>query len=156
MRIFTKNRVSLAAILIFLVLGFGKTEAADNIILKDLNGRSVNFSNYKGRPAIIFFWTTWCRFCRDEIRGLNQNYNKIEKEGIAVFVVNASEPEYKVRRFFKHYTLNFRAFLDEDGLLADKYNIMGVPTYIFLDKSGRVITKKNILPANYKSLLLKN
>ena len=46
--------------------------------------------------------------------------------------------------------------LDEDGLAGDKYNIVGVPTYIFLDKSGNVISSENRLRADYKSLLLKS
>lgn len=154
MRIIAKSRILLPAILIFLVLGFSKSPAAEDIILKDLNGSSVNISGYKGRPVIIFFWTTWCHFCRDEIKALNRKYNQIEKEGITVFAINVSEPEYKVQRFFKDYALNFKVLLDKDGLAADRYDIIGVPTYIFLNKSGRVISSENRLPADYKSLLL--
>ena len=155
MRILAKTRVALSAILIFFILGFCKTAASDDIILKDLKGNSVNIANQKGRPVILFFWTTWCHFCRDEIKALNQKYKGIEKEGITVFAVNVSEPEYKVRRFFKNYVLNFRVLLDKDGLLSDKYGINGVPTYILLDKSGHLILSENVFPANYKSLLLK-
>lgn len=150
-----KGRVLLLAILIFLALTFAKTASAEGIILRDLNGTSVNFTNYKGRPAIVFFWTTWCHFCRDEMKILNQKYKNIEKDGIAVFTVNVGESERRVGRFFKDYALNFRGFLDEDGLLADRYDIIGVPTYIFLDKTGSVISVRNELPADYKNLLLK-
>lgn len=154
MRIFTKSRILLLAILIFLVTGSGKTASAEDIILKDLNNSPVNLSQYRGRPAILFFWTTWCHFCRNGIKVLNQNYNEMEKEGIIVFAINVSEPEYNVRRFLKNYPINFRVLLDKDGLAANRYGIIGVPTYIFLDKSGRIIVTETSLPTDYKNLLL--
>jgi peroxiredoxin len=148
-------QILLSTILIFLFLGFSKTAASDDIILRDLNGISVDISNQKGKPVILFFWTTWCHFCRNEIKALNQKCSQIEKEGIAVFTVNVNEPEYKVKRFFNDYALKFRVLLDSDGLLAVKYGILGVPTYVFLDKTGRLISSENRLPADYKTLLLK-
>ena len=77
------------------------------------------------------------------------------KEGVIIFGVNVSEPEYKVQIFFKGYPLNFKMLLDKDGLLANKYGLMGVPTYIFLDKTGKVILQTHSFPVNYKSLLFK-
>lgn len=155
MGIFIKSRIFLPLVLIFLILGCSKTEAAGDIILRDLNGRQVNLSGQKGRPAILLFWTTWCRFCRDEIKALNQNYTQIEREGITVFAVNVSESEDKVRKFFKGYPLNFRLLLDENGLASGKYHIFGVPTYILLDENGKVIASENRFPSNYKALLLR-
>ena len=154
MKIFIKSRVLLSTILIFLILGFAKMAVAEDLILKDLNGRVVNLSDYKGAPVILFFWTTWCHFCRDEIKALNQKYNQLKKEGITLFAINVGEPEYKVQKFFKDYALNFKVLLDEFGLAADKYGIVGVPTYILLDKTRKVISSENRLPEDYKGLLL--
>jgi len=141
--------------LFFLFLGFNEIAIAEDLILKDLNGVSVNLSNHKGKPAILFFWTTWCHFCRNEIKALNQNYNQLEKEGIAVFAIDIGEPDYRVQKFFKENGLSFRVLLDREGLVSDKYNVIGVPTYILLDQSGRVVSAENRLPADYKSLFLK-
>jgi peroxiredoxin len=141
--------------LIFLALGFGKDSLAGDIILNDLEGQAVNLSNLKGKPVILFFWTTWCPFCRQELRSLNQQYSQIAKEGITILGVNVNEPTYKVERFFKGYPLNFRMLLDKTGKLADQYDLMGVPTYVFLDKTGRMVLQAHSLPENYKSLLLR-
>ncbi|MDD5130908.1 MAG: TlpA disulfide reductase family protein [Candidatus Omnitrophica bacterium] len=140
---------------ISLVLGFGKVALAGEIVLSDLGGQAVNLSNYKGKPVILFFWTTWCPYCRQEIKNLNQQYSAMSKEGIVVFGVNVSESAAKVERFFKDYQLNLKILLDKDGLLADKYELMGVPTYIFLDKTGEMILQTHTLPDDYKNLLFK-
>ena len=155
MRNFRKFRTLLFMVLVWLVLGFGKEALARDIILRDLDDQAVNLSNYKGKPVILFFWTTWCPYCRVELRKLNQQYSQMAKDGIVILGVNVSESENKVQRFFKGYPLNFKILLDRFGLLADEYDLMGVPTYVFLDKTGRVVSQTHSLPANYKSLLFK-
>ena len=79
----------------------------------------------------------------------------MEKEGVAVFAVNVGEAGYKVERFLKDYALNLRILLDKDGQAAEQYEIVGVPTYIFINKSGKVVSLEHSMPADYKSLLLK-
>ena len=155
MRNSKRFRLMLFMGLISLILGFGETALAAEITLKDLDGQTVSLSSYNGKPVILFFWTTWCPYCRQELKKLNQQYSQIAKEGIIVLGVNVNEPDYKVQKFFKDYQLNFKILLDKGGLLADKYNLIGVPTYIFLDKTGKVISQAHNLPANYKSLLFK-
>jgi peroxiredoxin len=155
MRNFIKFKVLLLLVLIWLVLGFGKGVLAGEIILNDLSGQAVNLPSYKGKPVILFFWTTWCPYCRQELKILNQRYSVMAKEGIEILGVNVSESENKVQRFLKDYQLNFKILLDKAGLLADQYDLRGVPTYVFLDKSGKVISQAHSLPENYKILLLK-
>lgn len=155
LKIFRKIRLLLLTALICLVLGFGKEALAGDIILKNLGGREVNLSSYEGKPVILFFWTSWCPYCRQEIKALNQGYAQMEKEGIVVFGINVGESDYKVQKFFKGYVLNFGILLDRDGSVANKYDVIGVPTYIFLDKTGQVIVQTHSLPENYKSLLFK-
>jgi peroxiredoxin len=79
----------------------------------------------------------------------------MKEEGITLFAVNIGESDYRVQRFFKDYALNFRVLLDSDGQAADNYDVIGVPTYIFLNKTGRITSQENTLPADYKNLLLK-
>ena len=131
------------------------TLASKDIFLIDLQGTSVNFSNLINKPVVLFFWTTWCPYCRKELKILNQQASVMAKEGILVIGVNLSESQSKVQRFFKGYFLNFKMLLDRDGLLADKYDLMGVPTYVFLDKDGKELSQAHSFPDNYQSLLLK-
>ena len=79
----------------------------------------------------------------------------MEKEGLAVFVINVGETSAKVGRFLKDYALNIRVLLDKDGQAAEYYEIGGVPTYIFINKEGQLVLLEHRLPADYKSLLLK-
>ena len=152
MKFSIKSRISLSVILI---LTFVTSALASDIILNDLNGKSVNLSSYKNKPTILFFWTTWCPYCRKEIKELNRMYAQMKKEGILVFAINIGESDYKVQNFFKNYELNLRVLVDRQSLTAEKYDIMGVPTYVFIADSGNIVADRNNLPQDYKTLLFK-
>lgn len=152
---FREGKSILLVTAIFLFLIFCGNVFAANFILNDLSGLPVDVSNFKGQPVILFFWTTWCPYCREELKNLNRQYAQMTKEGIVVLAVNVQEPEYRIKKFFTGYTLNFRVLLDRSGLLFYNYNLMGVPTFIFLDRLGQVVSRTNRLPLDYKSLLFK-
>jgi peroxiredoxin len=42
------------------------------------------------------------------------------------------------REFVERHELTFPNFYDPDAAVASAYGIMGVPSYVFLDKDGRV------------------
>jgi peroxiredoxin len=155
MFIFRKFKLLVFMGLISFVLGCGKTVLANDIILNDVNGKSVNISNSKGNPVILFFWTTWCPYCRKELKSLNLLYPQMKKEGITVYAVNIGESANRVKGFLKDFGLTFNVLLDQEALLADLYAVMGVPTYVLLNKAGEWVAHDNALPGNYENLLLK-
>lgn len=143
--------VFLSAVLILLVLA--APAGAEGLILNDLNAKTVDISSHKDRPALFFFWTTWCPYCRTEIKMLDRMAPQMQKEGIEVFAVNIGEPDYRVLKFLGQNMLVLRVLLDRDGRAADNYDVIGVPTYIILDRTGRVVSRQNSFPGDYKKLL---
>jgi len=124
--------------------------------LESLSGGQVSLDKYKGKqPVLLFFWTTWCPYCRDEIKNLNQTNAELKKEGIMVFAVDVGESKYKVNRFFKGYLLKISVLLDEDSSFSQGQDLFGVPTYIMFDKNGTEVYRDNIFPKNFKSLIVK-
>ena len=152
MRISTKGVIFLTVMFI-LVLGIASTAFCGDLILNDLKSTQANLSIQTGKPTILFFWTTWCPYCRTELRQLNKLHSQMGKEGITVFAVNVGEAGYKVEKFLKDYALNLRVLLDKDGQAAEKYEIRGVPTYIFINKDGQVVSTEHSLPDDYLNLL---
>ena len=148
-----KTAIFFLSLTMFLVLGLANTAFCGDLILNDLKSNPVNLSSLAGKPTILFFWTTWCPYCRSELRALNKAHPQMEKEGVAVFAVNVGETGYKVENFLKSYALNLRVLLDKNGLAAENYEIRGVPTYIFINKNGRVTATEHSMPANYIDIL---
>jgi cytochrome c biogenesis protein CcmG/thiol:disulfide interchange protein DsbE len=43
-----------------------RKEMAPDFTLKDLNGKSVKLSDYRGKIVILNFWGVWCQYCKIE------------------------------------------------------------------------------------------
>jgi peroxiredoxin len=134
-----------------------KAEAAESgldFTLTDSNGGSFTLSDYRGKnPVLLLFWTTWCPYCRDALRKMNTEHQSLAQEGLMFAAVNIGEADYKVENFIKVNKLACKVLLDKDRKLAHRLEILGIPVYILIDKSGKVIYEDNSFPRGYKDLL---
>lgn len=132
------------------------SEIAAGFTLRDLENKEFSLSDIKGKPVILFFWTTWCPHCRKELKLLNTTHAELLKDGVELVTINVEEPAEKVQRFIGTYPLSFRVLLDTDLKVAQAYGVLGVPTYFLINKEGRVVFNNHYFPQEeYKDLLLK-
>lgn len=116
---------------------------AHDFVLKDLSGRKFVLSEHRGKPVLIIFSTTWCPTCRSEIPRYKKIYDTYAARGLVVINIDIQEPLDKVSRFAGKYQLPYRVLLDETGLVAEAYQIVGVPTMILLDQNGVLISRQD-------------
>ncbi|NTW77591.1 MAG: redoxin domain-containing protein [Syntrophaceae bacterium] len=126
---------------------------APDFSLRDLQGKVFKLSNYRGKPVLIFFGTTWCPSCRKELAAYKEIYQIYTKRGLEVAYINIMESQAKVARFAKANALPFRVLLDEDGAVGTSYSVVGVPTLVLIDKKGKFIkTTHSAMDLPLKSL----
>ena len=131
-----------------------KNQPAPDFTLIDVHDDTITLSSYKGKqPVILFFWTTWCPFCQKELRVLNDRYGGLVREGFEVLAIDVGEDPDKVTNFVTSYYLAYRVLLDKDTMASLKYSLVGVPTYVIVDKDGNIVFKDNFFPQNYKDLV---
>jgi len=153
-----KDWIVLAAIFIFCFSQYAISEEAKlspDFTLRDLNQNTFTLSSYKNKqPVLLFFWTTWCPFCREELKFLKSAYPELVKENLLLGVINAGESAAKVDNFAKSYNLPFQILLDTDTSVAAAFGVFGVPTYVLVDKKGYVRFIDNYFPKEkYKSII---
>jgi peroxiredoxin len=112
---------------------------APDFVLKDLKGGDVRLSDYKNRPVLLVFSTTWCKYCRNEIPHIKSLYSTYGKKDLEIINIFVQEPVSKVAAFADKYTLPYQVALDSDGHVAEIFDVKGVPTLVLLDREGRVI-----------------
>ncbi len=149
-------------ILLFLILAQAVSAAeelrlAPDFKLADAYNKEYSLSSYKEKqPVILLFWATWCPFCRKELSGLKDRYPQLVKQGFELFAVDVGESESKVDKFAKANSLNFKILLDKDTRVAESYDVLGIPTYILIDKAGHIISVDHSFPEEqYKELIKK-
>lgn len=131
-------------------------QMASNFTLLDLNNKEFSLSELKGKPTILFFWTTTCPYCMKELKQLNDIHPELLKDGAELVSINEDQSADRVTKFIKNYPLSYRVLLDTDYNVAQAYGVFGVPTYCLINKKGQVVFSGWSFPQKeYKSLILK-
>lgn len=109
--------------------------------LPDLNGRTVRLADLRGKVVLLFFWTTWCPDCREELPSVNKLYTDLRKKGFEVLLINFREPPELVKRTVKErggYTAP--VLIDGSGeVTGARYGVWGPPTAYFVDRRGQLV-----------------
>ena len=68
----------------FSLTTFAEEQPAPGWELKDLEGKPVKLSDFKGKVILLNFWATWCPPCRDEIPDLVSLQQQYGPRGLVV------------------------------------------------------------------------
>ena len=64
--------------------------APDAPLGKTLDGKTLRLSDFEGKPVIIFFWASWCPYCRNELPVLERLQAKT-RERLPIVAINVEE-----------------------------------------------------------------
>lgn len=119
-----------------------KGKPAPQIVLQDLQGRTVQLSDYNGKVVVLNFWASWCPPCKDEMPDLNQLAAELDPNQAVLLAVDLTdgsrETEAKARQYISDNRFSMRVLLDKGGKTADAYSITSIPTTFIIDKQGRI------------------
>lgn len=110
--------------------------------LKDVNGKPVKSSDFKGKVVILDFWATWCPPCRQEIPGFISLQQKYGKEGLTVVgVALDAEGAKVVAPFIKKNGINYPIVLGNEQVTRAFGGIEAIPTTFIIDREGNIVSK---------------
>jgi peroxiredoxin len=129
-------------------------EKAPEFSLKNLDGKMVDLRSFRhSQNTMVFFWATWCPHCREQLDGLTKGLGQeMQKKEIKILLVDVEESAEEARAYIKKYNVPFDVVLDESGDVSQKYNVVGVPSFFFVDKEGVVRAVEHSLPEKYEEV----
>lgn len=162
-------RMCVLVLIVFFIFGLSKSvgqlfflqnpfvgKKAPDFTLKTLQHNSVNMTQYReGKSAILFFWATWCPHCRDALKELNEGKYNLEAKDIKLILIDLGESEKQVGSYVEKHGINFDIFVDVDSSLSEKYGIIGLPTFFFVNREGIIQAVEHAIPDNYEEILSK-
>jgi len=114
-----------------------------NFTLKDINGKEVDLSSFKGNVIVLDFWATWCPPCRKEIPGYIELYNNYKSQGFVVVGVSMDESLADLKKFVKQYNINYPILIgyDREDLRRAFAPIPGYPTSFIIGRDGKICSR---------------
>jgi thiol-disulfide isomerase/thioredoxin len=108
--------------------------------LTDLNGRSVSFSDFRGKVVILDFWATWCAPCRVEIPQFVALQKQYGAKGLTVIGVSLDEQGLDVvKKFVKGLAVNYPIVIGNEKVAEAYGGIDAIPTTFVIDRQGRIV-----------------
>jgi cytochrome c biogenesis protein CcmG/thiol:disulfide interchange protein DsbE len=124
---------------------------APDAIFKDLDGKDVPLSSFKGQVVLINFWATWCEPCYIEIPWLIEMQQKYGARGFTVLGVSMDDegkaavaPFLAKERFNvngQKLPMNYPIVLGNDDAATKFGGLLGYPTSFLISKDGKEIKK---------------
>ena len=109
---------------------------------KDLDGKNVALSSFKGKVVLLNFWATWCGPCKAEIPAFVELQDKY-KDDLVIVGFSVDDTADKARAFATEYKINYPILLgDGHEELQEAYGpIWGIPASFIISKDGKVCRK---------------
>jgi len=126
-------------------------KAAPELTLRDLEGKDLSLSEYKGKVVLVNFWATWCEPCQVEIPWLIEMQQKYAAQGFTVLGIAMDEegasvvtPWVQKERFDVNGTkslMNYPIVIGNDAA-ADKFGgLLGYPTSVLITRDGKIVKR---------------
>jgi len=76
-----------------------------------MDGESFNNESLKGKVVLLEFWTTRCKYCRDEEALVDDINHEFASKGLAVLAIDIAESKKKVKKYLEENPRSCRIVL---------------------------------------------
>tara|TARA_R110001583_G_scaffold189888_1_gene353676 strand:- start:108 stop:1496 length:1389 start_codon:yes stop_codon:yes gene_type:complete len=115
---------------------------APEFTLTDINNEEKSLSDFKGQYVLLDFWNSRCGICRRELPHFMELESKFKNENIA-FVSISNDPDKEMWETYVKENKNVGTSLYSekiwDSEIFKAYQVQGTPTYVLIDKEGKII-----------------
>ena len=114
---------------------------APDFTVLDAAGSKHKLSEYKGKPVVINFWTSWCPYCKDEMPLFEEAYNSFGST-VQFMMIDAVDGRRETfesgKEYIDEYEYTFPVFYDASLEAVNGYGIQAFPSTFFIDKDGNI------------------
>jgi thiol-disulfide isomerase/thioredoxin len=99
-----------------------------------VNGKAFDLPQFEGKPALIYFWASWCSICK----AMRHSIDAIAQDYPVMTLALQSGDAAKVKRFMQAQRICVPVVPDPDGAIGRSYGIRGVPAAFVLGPDGAI------------------
>jgi thiol-disulfide isomerase/thioredoxin len=107
--------------------------------LTDLDSKTHDLADYKGKVVLVNFWASWCPPCVKEMPSMQRLKEKMAGKPFVILGVNLAEPENEVRDFLAtKVKVDFPILMDRDGAALKAWKVFVFPTSFVIGPDGMI------------------
>lgn len=142
-----KTIIFLCLLMLCTTLGYAQQDTLPNVLIKRTNGTKLYASEItnQGKPMLISFWATWCKFCMAKLSAISSQYKQWQDTtGVKMFAISIDEgvTEEYIKRFAERRVWPFEVYIDYKKALSKAFKVQEIPHLMLLDGSGKIVWQK--------------
>jgi peroxiredoxin len=115
-------------------------QAAPEIDGKDLDGKPMKLSAFRGKVVVLDFWGDWCPFCKAAYTYQRDLVQRMQGRSFVLVGVNCDQTIEQARLVVKNQRITWRSWWDGpqdmSGAIYKRWGVQAVPSVFVLDTKG--------------------
>lgn len=108
----------------------------------DAEGKAVSLSAYRGKPVLVLFWGSWCKYCKEQMEISQEIADIADRNGAKVLLIDKLDLEKESRSAalseLNSMNLSFLSWFDDNLAAYRSWGLKQIPTSVVLDAQGNV------------------
>ena len=118
------------------------------IELFDLDGKRVDFTQFRGKYVYVDLWASWCVPCVKEIPHLKKLEKELQNPNVTFLSISLDTSVDAWKNKVKALQLEGNLLNNKDNKLAEALNVSGIPHFLIYDPEGNLYNYNAPRPSN--------